>query len=359
MQVDIDAGSAVLRQTDLPESVAAASGIAISKVGSRSAFGVTMLGACGGVQSCALQGVAKAALFAAAPAPARWYLAMSGSDITYNGTGPITGSTASLLEFLGDERHVLYFGGGLGVVRQFSTRAAGYGEIGGFWDTDGGRWSMDVREMHEPTAQEVGTTGPSSASLPTATYTDVESGWSRELRDGRVVVSANGGFRHVLSGTGVPNAGYGTAMLTGWLRPHIAIVLAAGHSLEDLMRGTPASSYLSVSLRVRLRGPASWIPRRAFPATVPVATARRIGRGLVTEIRVHVVAESVQLMADFTDWASRPLKRDGDVWMFMGVASPGLHRLAIRVNGGAWEAPINLPTVRDDFGDVVGLITIP
>ena len=70
-------------------------------------------------------------------------------------------------------------------------------------------------------------------------------------------------------------------------------------------------------------------------------------------------AQRVELMADFTDWSPVELERDGDVWRFERAIPPGLHRVAIRIDGGAWTAPANLPRVNDDLGGVVGLISVP
>ena len=64
-------------------------------------------------------------------------------------------------------------------------------------------------------------------------------------------------------------------------------------------------------------------------------------------------------MADFTDWNPEVLARAGDVWTMQRVIPPGLHRIAVRIDGGEWIAPANLRQVTDDLGGVVGLITIP
>ena len=38
--------------------------------------------------------------------------------------------------------------------------------------------------------------------------------------------------------------------------------------------------------------------------------------------------------------------------------SPGVHRIAIRVDGGAWMPPPEVPTAADEFGGEVGLIVV-
>ena len=71
-------------------------------------------------------------------------------------------------------------------------------------------------------------------------------------------------------------------------------------------------------------------------------------------------AERVELMGDFTGWEAVTLGRGDDRWFVERVVSPGPHRLAIRVDGGEWVAPSNVPSVRDEeLGGAVGLITVP
>ena len=64
-------------------------------------------------------------------------------------------------------------------------------------------------------------------------------------------------------------------------------------------------------------------------------------------------------MGDFTDWQSVDFGRDGAVWKLDRPLSSGLHRLLLRIDGGPWIAPANLPRGSDQLGGIVGLITIP
>jgi hypothetical protein len=81
-------------------------------------------------------------------------------------------------------------------------------------------------------------------------------------------------------------------------------------------------------------------------------TRRRI------EVR-GVSASRVEVMGDFTDWNPVMLESTGDAWRLERAISSGLHRIAIRLDGGEWIAPVNLPRATDEFGGVVGLITVP
>jgi 1,4-alpha-glucan branching enzyme len=77
-------------------------------------------------------------------------------------------------------------------------------------------------------------------------------------------------------------------------------------------------------------------------------------------IRVLVPqARTVELMADFTDWAPVPLTRErGGMWGLNIFIAPGVHRVNVRVDGGEWQPPPGLTTVPDGFGGLVGLLVV-
>jgi hypothetical protein len=70
-------------------------------------------------------------------------------------------------------------------------------------------------------------------------------------------------------------------------------------------------------------------------------------------------AHTVELMADFTEWASVTLSPSHDVFEGSFALSPGTHRLVVRVDGGAWRPAANTPAVDDDLGGRVGLLVVP
>ena len=72
-------------------------------------------------------------------------------------------------------------------------------------------------------------------------------------------------------------------------------------------------------------------------------------------------ASSVEIMADFTAWEPVALARipSGGVWRLERPVEPGLHRIAVRIDGGQWNVPTNLPRVSNGFGGTVGLVTVP
>jgi len=70
-------------------------------------------------------------------------------------------------------------------------------------------------------------------------------------------------------------------------------------------------------------------------------------------------ARQVELMGSFTDWAPVRLTSTAPgVWSFNVFLAPGVHRVNIRVDGGAWSVPPGLTAVRDEFGGEVGLLIV-
>jgi hypothetical protein len=194
--------------------------------------------------------------------------------------------------------------------------------------------------------------------IGSTSYTDIAAGWRHEA--GGASIGATAALR-----SGAGNGGWQAADAELWVSSRLAIVLAAGNALPDVVRGTPSTRYASASLRV------AWQPHvalrfgREANAGVRVVITRSSGDAGIARIDVSgggpKSAEGrVELMADFTGWEPIVLERASDGWFVNRAVTPGLHRLAIRIDGGAWIAPANVPKLRDDdLGGTVGLITVP
>jgi hypothetical protein len=70
-------------------------------------------------------------------------------------------------------------------------------------------------------------------------------------------------------------------------------------------------------------------------------------------------ATTIELMADFTEWQPITLERAGGVWRVGRAITPGLHRVSLRIDGGEWTAPSNLPRADASAGASFGLVTVP
>jgi hypothetical protein len=142
---------------------------------------------------------------------------------------------------------------------------------------------------------------------------------------------------------------------TAWMSPHAGVNLSLGRSPEDVVRGVPGARYVTVALRVTTAAHVPLLHREAPGVRV---AALRVG----SEVRIDVSGVGgarVEMMADFTEWQPVPLVRDGDVWRVTRAITPGLHRIALRVDGGEWLVPRNLPRSEDELVGAVGLINVP
>jgi hypothetical protein len=144
------------------------------------------------------------------------------------------------------------------------------------------------------------------------------------------------------------------------LAPTLALVGAAGRAGSDPVTSVPGARYFAVGLRLKVGAPAplSLPARPASDASAPF----RIGPAVAAEREIVVQApdaETVELAGDFTDWKPVSLRRWGpDSWRTLLPVSPGLHRLAIRVDGGEWRAPRGTRPVESEFGGQVAEVVV-
>lgn len=160
---------------------------------------------------------------------------------------------------------------------------------------------------------------------------------------------------------------FGTLDAAWWLRPHAAIAVVLGNELADLSRGLPAARFASVGMRLRWRAPTSALVARGLP---PRVTGDALAPHVLLErddapgatLRVHVAgrARQVEVAGTFTGWEPVSLTVGADgTWSLATRVEPGPHRLLVRIDGGPWQPPINLPALDDEFGGRVGIVTIP
>jgi hypothetical protein len=139
----------------------------------------------------------------------------------------------------------------------------------------------------------------------------------------------------------------------------LALLASTGRSGSDPVTGLPGSRYLVVGLRVKLSGPPT---RMVELPAAPVRSGLRIGPARITgrEILLQAAAvRAVELAGDFTDW--RPVElapAGGNEWRVVLPIAPGLHRLAVRIDGQAWGAPPGTRRVTSEFGSEVGEVAV-
>jgi hypothetical protein len=144
------------------------------------------------------------------------------------------------------------------------------------------------------------------------------------------------------------------------IAPSLALVAAAGRAGSDPVTSVPGARYFALGLRLQV-GPQVMAPLPAAPARTTTAPFR-IGPAVAAgrEIVIQAAdARAVELAGDFTDWkpvALQPWGEDG--WRALLPISPGLHRLAIRIDGGAWQAPSGTRPITSEFGGEVAEVIV-
>ena len=142
------------------------------------------------------------------------------------------------------------------------------------------------------------------------------------------------------------------------LTSRVALVTELGRRGSIPEQHLPATRFASVA--VRLFNPVA----RARPEAAPGVGAARLdvardsAGALIIEV-VGVDAHRIELMGDFNDWTPASLRSDGERrWRLSARVTAGVHRVLMRVNGGAWRVPPGVSTETSEFGEQVGLLLV-
>lgn len=169
-------------------------------------------------------------------------------------------------------------------------------------------------------------------------------------------------------GDAVPGS-YGEVAAILPVSNRLALSLGGGSFPADPARRTLSAKYLSAGIRLRAFGPGA--PRPSLLTSMAVQTRLGFGdgtpqievRGSGDErtIRVRVTgARSVELMGDFTDWSIVALRQvAAGIWEVSLPMAVGVHRVNLRIDGGAWAAPGGGRVEQTEFGGSVALLVVP
>lgn len=302
------------------------------------------------------QGVVTGSLYAPAPRRFRWELTGVTSAFGLSGAAPSFAWQAMAREHASWASGGVFVGAGGGQVAQHGFAGSiATAQAGGFLRLDPlGRDELSAAVAYSDAGQPAATRGVRSR------YTDVVAYWAH--RGDWLELSLGVGARSHRRDTLVESWASGTVAL--WLSQRAALVASAGRALADETRGVPSVRYLSVGLRF------GWHPTRPAGALL-VRHAPRDDDGRldiiaggdslrVVTVRQASAVTSVEVMGDFTDWEPVAMTSvpNGE-WRVERAIGPGPHRVAIRVDGGPWRVPPNLPRVADDFGGEVGIVIVP
>jgi hypothetical protein len=176
-------------------------------------------------------------------------------------------------------------------------------------------------------------------------------GWVR----GRTEVSARTG---VAIGLRQRPARWGEMRAAYWTLPSLAVFasLKTTQRVDERLESVQGDR---ASLGIQLvpgRPPFEAAPAR--PAFEERCDVVHLGDGR-TRLTLHVRARTIEIMSETTAWAPVPATRiAANEWEAELVLEPGLHRIAMRIDGGRWRAPPGLPAAADDFGGEVGLLVV-
>ena len=340
-----EVGLSRLEQTGIPTSNAQTLGLTFDAYTPRTWVRLNGLGARTTSERWTGQATAIASLLGPPTQRARWEV--SGMLTTFGQTGAQTAGSAEAMARALTGTHS--FGVAIGLAGGVRRADAGAEPVtralvNGWARVGGETFGVDA------SAVRTTTTPLNTTERPVLWYSDMSASWRHDQRF--LSVAASVGFRGSNTSL-IPDRTWAAAEAAAWLTSYAAIVLAGGRSPQDVVRGVPRINYASASLRLSAR-PRAAIPRPAPHVKGPRLTATR------ELIEVHVdSASAVELMADFTDWIPVALSRAGKSWRVERAVSPGLHRVMIRIDGGAWIAPANLSTSSDDLGGMVALLNVP
>lgn len=357
-QLTGDVGVSRLQQTGIPQSNALTLGTSLDLFGERGWLRTGLLGARSDGDRWTGQGVVLGSLLGPSGHPARWELAGSASTFGESSELPtLSGELMPRVRFDGGARAGGAFGFGAGTIaRDRSLNAFYHGQADAWLSATNDQLVASLSMVRRtaavnPVVASLAAVGAATQSL---SYADGSMSWRHE--QGVLSLGAIAGVRAGFQGIDKTDA-WASADATVWMTTRSALVVSIGRTLDDVVRGVPRTRFASVALRIAAQSHVE--AARRTRGAGPQVTAERSADG---RQRVDVVvgsADRVELMADFTDWNPVVLEHVGGVWRLERTVKPGLHRMALRIDGGEWIAPGNLPHATDDLGGVVGLITIP
>jgi len=143
-----------------------------------------------------------------------------------------------------------------------------------------------------------------------------------------------------------------------WARPGVALFARARSAAGipaalEAVRGSQAA--LGVELAPARQGTGG---TRSPGREKADALLERLGDGRC-RIVLHAAGRSLELCGDDTGWSPVSARRIASrSWEVVLALGPGVHRMAMRVDGGDWKPLPGFPTTVDEFGGEVALVVV-
>ncbi len=275
--------------------------------------------------------------------------------------------------------HAVELSASAGAGRTSRLRNASSGHAfgaGAEWLLKNGQWRVgtSLQRSYSDDYQLMEASGIALGRIATRyTLNDVNAqlSWQR----GPLWINAQRGWRRGVGAT-VGNAhGFNVSAAIN-MTATTTLIVQTGEQLADVVRGVPQARYTGVAMR--------WNPARARPLRAAVRpsgdtrTSPGVSVVLVPDVRgdevllqrtegvgtitISIAAPPqavVELATSQNDWQPVRLAPRGALFVHQLTLPSGTHRIAVRVNGGAWRAPRGLAPVQDDFGGKAGVVVIP
>ena len=149
---------------------------------------------------------------------------------------------------------------------------------------------------------------------------------------------------------------YGTITATRWVTPRIAMMAGAELRVLDPSGGL-TQRRLVFGLRLAPQRVPSGLVDAPNAAPTQLALSRS-GDHVTISIRAPG-ARSVEIAGDFTEWNPVVLSRArGDRWEVTVPLAPGVYRLNLRVDDGAWTPPPGVSRTVDAYEGTVGVLVV-
>lgn len=132
----------------------------------------------------------------------------------------------------------------------------------------------------------------------------------------------------------------------------LSLFVGGAQRLPDVRAGLPSGRSVLLGMRIEGRRPVSrpGLRTQGGPALL-------IERGTLMVDAGGAPVSRVELRGDFTKWVTRTCQPRRARYFDCGVTpDAGTWRVAVRINEGAWQHPVNLAPAVDDFGSVEGVL---